>query len=147
MSGDIKMDNVYDQFDRAESANVYDQFDDTSSKKSDEAGAFRSYVGIPLEKGIADIGGAVGYGLGEAGFDRAGRALQDSSQRVQDTLTSRQSQQAQDDASKALIDDNGNYGGYNLGTLSQDVFGSLPGTVAMGVAGAPLAAGVTGLSR
>ncbi|MDP1774273.1 MAG: hypothetical protein Q8L15_18550, partial [Methylobacter sp.] len=105
----------------------------------EEAGAARSYVGIPLSKGVADIGGAAGYGLEAAGFEKAGRYLQDSNQQAQDMLTARQSKRAQEDAGKTLIDDNGNYGGYNLGTLAQDVFASAPGTLAMGMAGAPLA--------
>jgi len=108
-------------------------------KPPEEAGAFRSYVGLPFLKGVSDIGGAVGYGLEAIGLDSAGRALQESNQRVQENLTARQSQAAQADAQKPLIDENGNYGGYNFGSLVQDVTGAIPGTFAMGMAGAPLA--------
>jgi hypothetical protein len=116
-------------------------------KPPDEAGALRSYVGIPLLKGTADIGSTVGYGLEAVGAKAAGRALQDSGQQLQETLTQRQSKQAQEDAKKTLIDENGHYGGYNLGTLVQDVATSAPGTLAMGMAGAPLAKGVTAASK
>jgi soluble lytic murein transglycosylase-like protein len=116
-------------------------------KSPEEAGALRSYVGIPLLKGTADIGSTVGYGLEAVGAKAAGRALQDSGQQLQETLTQRQSKQAQEDAKKTLIDENGHYGGYNFGTLVQDVATSAPGTLAMGVAGAPLAKGVTAASK
>ena len=106
---------------------------------NDEAGAIRSYGTIPLLKGVADVGGAVGYGLEAAGIKDWGQALQKSNQDVQSTLTARQSQQAQEDAKKTIIDENGNYGGYNLGTLSQDVMGSLPAMAPMAALGAPLA--------
>jgi len=106
---------------------------------NDEAGAIRSYGTIPLLKGVADVGGSVGYGLEAAGAKDWGQALQKSSQDVQNTLTARQSQQAQEDAKKTIIDENGNYGGYNLGTLSQDVMGSVPAMAPMAALGAPLA--------
>lgn len=116
-------------------------------EQPEEAGALRSYVGIPFEKGVSDIGSSVGYGLDALGAHDAGRYLQESNKRVQDTLTARQSQQARDDAQKTLIDDNGNWGGYNFGTLAQDLSGSVPATIAMGMSGAPLAKVATGVSK
>ncbi|MBE0436087.1 MAG: hypothetical protein IBX56_09815, partial [Methylomicrobium sp.] len=115
-----------------------------------EAGAVRSYAAIPFLKGTAGIGGAAGAGLemlGEGiGNDRlqgVGRGLQDSAMRVQENLTQRQSQSAQEDAQKTIFGEDGGYGGYNFGTLSQQAFESLPGTIAMGMAGAPVAGAVT----
>lgn len=109
----------------------------------EEAGAARSYAELPFLKGVSGIGGAVGYGLEAVGAERIGRALQESDSRAQAALTARQSRQAQEDAQKSLITDTGEYGGYNMGTLSQQVFGSLPSTLAMGLVGAPLAKGAS----
>ena len=64
---------------------------------------------IPLLKGVGDIGGSVGYGLEKAGATKLGQGLQQSNESLQTTLTARQSQQAQEDAKKTLIDDNGNF--------------------------------------
>jgi hypothetical protein len=109
-----------------------------------DAGALRSYALIPALKGTADIGGAVGYGLEASGIaPEYGRDLQYSAQDVNARLTARQSQEARDDAAKTLIDENGNYGGYNLGTLSQQLFQSAPGMLAMGAPGGLLARGAT----
>jgi predicted RNA methylase/GTP cyclohydrolase I len=110
----------------------------------DEAGDFRSYVELPFLKGTAAIGGAVGYGLEASGIaPETGRSLQESHQRAEEALTERQSQQAREDASKRLIDDEGNYGGYNAGTFAQQVFESAPGMLAMGMPGGLLARGAT----
>jgi hypothetical protein len=110
----------------------------------DEAGDFRSYVELPFLKGTAAIGGAVGYGLEASGIaPETGRSLQESHQRAEETLTERQSQQAREDAGKRLIDDEGNYGGYNAGTFAQQVFESAPGMLAMGMPGGLLARGAT----
>jgi ATP:corrinoid adenosyltransferase len=120
----------------------------TEAPKPEEAGALRSYVGIPLLQGTADIGGTIGYGLEKSGIAPSmGQALQNSAHDVTAKLEARKSQAARDDHAKTLIDDNGNYGGYNLGTLAQDVFSSAPSTIAMGMAGAPLAKGVTAASK
>jgi len=110
----------------------------------EEAGGLRSHVTIPLLKGIGDVGGQVGYALekisepGAPGVD-IGRSLQESNAELQRTLTARQSEQAQQDAQKSFIDEEGNYGGANLGTISQSLFQSIPSTVAMGAAGTPVA--------
>lgn len=110
----------------------------------DEAGDFRSYVELPFLKGTAAIGGAVGYGLEASGIaPETGRSLQESHQRAEEALTERQSQQAREDASKRLIDDEGNYGGYNAGTFAQQLFESAPGMLAMGMPGGLLARGAT----
>jgi hypothetical protein len=109
-----------------------------------EASDLRSYALIPALKGTADIGGAVGYGLEASGIaPEYGRDLQESAQDVNARLTARQSQEARDDSAKTLIDENGNYGGYNLGTLSQQLFQSAPGMLAMGAPGGLLARGAT----
>jgi hypothetical protein len=120
----------------------------TEAPKPEEAGALRSYVGIPLLQGTADIGGTVGYGLEKSGIAPSmGQALQNSAHDVTAKLEARKSQAARDDHAKTLVDDNGDYGGYNMGTLAQDVFSSAPSTIAMGMAGAPLAKGVTAVSK
>lgn len=110
-------------------------------------GMLRDYVGLPLLKGTSSVGSAIGYGLEKVGFDEAGQALQESDVRLQKTLTERQSMGARADAEKTFIGKDGGYGGYNLGTLSQEVFGSLPGTVAMAAPGAGAAGIVTKASE
>jgi hypothetical protein len=129
-------------------AGIEPQAINTDTPKPEEASALRSYVSIPFLQGTADIGGTIGYGLEKSGIAPSmGQALQNSAHDVTEKLEARKSQQARDDHGKTLIDDNGNYGGYNLGTLAQDVFSSAPSTIAMGMAGAPLAAGVTAASK
>lgn len=117
------------------------------SDPENEAGAVRSYGVLPLLKGVSNIGGVVGYGLEKAGFEETGKELQESDVRAMEKLSARQSQQAREDAAKTIIDKEGNYGGYNPGTLVQDVLQSLPGMAVMGAVGAPIATGVSAVSK
>lgn len=111
-----------------------------NATQPEEAGLIRSYAGIPFLKGTGDIGGSVGYALKATGVaPESGQTLMDSAAALDKTLTARQSQQAQEDAKKPLIDDNGNYGGYNAGSFSQSLFGSAPAMLAMAAPGGLLA--------
>lgn len=108
-----------------------------------EAGALRSYVTLPLLKGVADASSLVSTGLGGLGLQSADKYLRDSNQRVQENLTARQSQSAQQDAQKTFIDENGDFGfggdHAGVGTIVQSALQSAPGFVAMGAMGTPLA--------
>ena len=115
--------------------------------KPEEAGDFRSYVSIPMLKGVADASSLASMGLNALGADRVSHLLEESNRRVNDTLTARQSQAAQEDAQKTIEDKDGNYGGYNLGTAIQDISGSVPGMVTMMAPGYGLAHVATGMAK
>ncbi|MEF3075638.1 hypothetical protein V2P20_11445 [Methylobacter sp. Wu1] len=122
----------------------YDDFKTFAGRESPEeqAGAVRSYGLIPLLKGVTDVGGAVGYGLEASGIaPEFGREVQQSAQDTNQRLTERQSLEAQEDAQKKLIDENGEYGGFNLGTFVQQAVESAPGMIAMAAPGGILAKG------
>jgi hypothetical protein len=110
-----------------------------------EAGWARSNVLIPaLRDSFVATGGAVGYGLEASGIaPETGRYLQDDARETSERLTARQSEQAREDAGKTLIDENGNYGGYNGNTFVQQLFGSIPAMLAMAAPGGLLARGAT----
>jgi len=115
--------------------------------KPEEAGDFRSYVSIPMLKGVSDASSLASMGLNALGADKVSHLLEESNRRVNDTLTARQSQAAQEDAQKTIEDKDGNYGGYNLGTAIQDISGSVPGMVTMMAPGYGLAHVATGMAK
>lgn len=106
-------------------------------------------VSRSLASGLPGIGGAVGYGLEKSGLaPTLGRGLRESAVRATDKINAKQSPQWQEAAAQPLInDDNTLNKNFGLRSLAANVLPSVAGTVAMGVAGGPLASAATkGLS-
>ena len=95
-----------------------------------------------LLKGTAGVGGVVGYGLEKTGIaPEYGRELQESDKAVQDKLQSKLTPVMQEASQQPLINEDGSYNKkFGWRSLESNVLPSVPGSVVMGVAGAPLAA-------
>jgi len=96
-------------------------------------------------QGVTGVGGAIGYGLEKTGIaPEFGRTLQDSDLAVQEKLKSHLSPAMQDAAAQPLITDQGEFNSnFGLRSLAANVVPSIPGSIAMGMAGGPLATGAT----
>lgn len=98
-------------------------------------------VGRLFLQGTSNVGGAIGYGLEKSGIaPDIGRTLQDSDKANADRLQANLSPAMQEAARQPLInDDNSINPNFGVRSIVANVVPSIPGTLAMGVAGAPLA--------